>query len=328
MKKVMGILCLLIMASSVAFAQTAAKKIDELIKAYVAIKEFNGSVLVSQSGKILIQKGYGIKNIEQQTLNNAETIYLTASITKTFTSAVILKLAELNQLSLSDQLSKYYQGYPKGDSITIENLLTHTSGIYDYTQDNSFMYDGAARPASQEKILSLFKDKNFDFIPGTNMKYSNSGYMLLGYIIEKITGMRYDEAVRKYIFNPLKMKNSGFDYAHLKSNLKAIGYYSDSGKEYNKVAPVGDSTVLYAAGSIYSTVGDLYKWHKALQKYKIFNKAMAVKAYTPTKFHNYGYGWIVDSLFGKRILSHSGGFWGFRSNLARVTEDNILHRIA
>ncbi len=323
MKKVMGIVCLLFMASGTARAQADGQKIDELIKAYANIKEFNGSVLVSRGGKILLQKGYGIKNIKQQTLNDAGTIYLTASITKTFTSAVILKLAELNKLSLSDKLDKYYPGYPKGDNITIENLLTHTSGIYEYVKDRTFMYNGATRPASQERMLSLFKNRDFDFEPGTSWKYSNSGYMLLGYIIEQVAKMRFDEAVRAYVFKPLKMNESGFDYAHLGISSKAVGYYSDSGKDYNKVAPVADSTVLYAAGSIYSTVGDLYKWHKGLQRYKMFSKGMATKAYSPNKFHNYGYGWIVDSLFGKRILSHSGGFWGFRSNLARITDDDI-----
>lgn len=323
MKNMIAIIYLLMMLSSIALAQTDTQKIDELITAYASIKEFKGSVLVSKQGKILLEKGYGVRDIQKQTFNDENTVYLTASITKTFTSAMILKLSELKMLSLDDRLSKYFPDYPYADSISIENLLTHTSGVHDYVQNAEFMYNEATKPVDQKTMLSLFKDKKLDFQPGTNWKYSNSGYMLLGYIIEKITKMRYDQAIRTYIFKPLEMENSGFDYAHLNAPSKAIGYYSDSGKDYNKIAPVADSTVLYAAGSIYSTVGDLYKWHEALNSNRLFSKATAEKMYNPNKFHNYGYGWAVDSLYNKRIVSHSGGFWGFRSNLARITDDNV-----
>lgn len=306
-----------------AMAQTDTQKIDELITAYASIKEFNGSVLVSKQGKILLKKGYGVKDIQKQTFNDEKTVYLTASITKTFTSGMILKLSELKLLSLDDRLSKYFPDFPQADSISIDNLLTHTSGVYDYVQNADFMYNAASKPADQKTMLSLFKDKKLDFQPGTDWKYSNSGYMLLGYIIEKITKMRYDQAIRAYIFKPLDMANSGFDYANLNDSVKATGYYSDSGKDYTKVAPIADSTVLYAAGSIYSTVGDLFKWHEALNANRLISKATAEKMYSPNKFHNYGYGWTVDSLYNKRIVSHSGGFWGFRSNLARIIDDNI-----
>jgi CubicO group peptidase (beta-lactamase class C family) len=255
-------------------------------------------------------------------MNDAGSIFEIASVTKQFTATVVLKLAALHQLSLSDKLSKYYPGYPHGDSITIENLLTHTSGIWDYTHDRQFMYSKATQPMNEEKILALFKDKPLDFAPGKGWSYSNSGYSLLGYIIQKVTGLSYESAVRKYIFTPLQMNNSGFDFTHLISSQKTVGYYGDSTERPVKPAPIADSSIPFAAGAIYSTVGDLYKWHRGLQAYSIIGKELQQKAYTPFR-NNYGYGWIIDSLERKLLVSHSGGIFGFRSNIARIPEDDV-----
>lgn len=322
MKKIMATLCLLAGLLSEISAQSTSQKLDELMSAYAQNREFNGNVLIAQSGKILLEKGYGFQNLEKKLNNTSATLYPIASITKTFTSTLILKLAELKKLSLQDKLSKYYPDYPKGDSITIENLLTHTSGIFNYTEDNDFMFNESGKHATEQKILSLFKNKPLDFAPGTGWNYSNSGYSLLGYIIEKVTKMSYYSAIRKYIFEPSGMSNSGFNFVGLPVERKALGYYSDSGKDYNKLAPLEDSSVVFAAGAIYSSVNDLYKWHQALQKNQIISKNALDKAYTPIK-KNYGYGWIIDSLYQKRIVSHSGGLPGYRSNFARVIEDDI-----
>lgn len=322
MKKIMATLCLLIGLSSEISAQSTSQKLEKLMSAYAQNREFNGSVLVAQGGKILLEKSYGFQNLEKKISNTPATLYPIASITKTFTATLILKLVELNQLSLQDKLSKYYPDYPKGDSITIENLLTHTAGIFNYTKDNDFMYTQAGKHASEQKMLSLFKNKPLDFSPGKGWNYSNSGYALLGYIIEKITGMSYYSAIRQYIFVTLNMRNSGFDFVNLPNERKALGYYSDAGKDYNKQAPLEDSSVVFAAGAIYSSVGDLYKWHQGMQKNRIIQKSMSEKAYTPFR-QNYGYGWIIDSLYHKRTVSHSGGLPGYRSNFARITEDDV-----
>jgi len=170
-------------------------------------------------------------------------------------------------------------------------------------------------------MMALFRDKPFDFSPGTSWNYSNSGYSLLGYIIEAVTKKPYEQAVRKYIFTPLGMTHSGFDFTHLKSKEKAIGYFKLNDKEA-VVAPIVDSSVSYSAGAIYSTIGDLYLWHKALEKNNILSKAQQEKAYTPVK-NKYGYGWGIDSIEGKRKVSHSGGIHGFTTNISRVPEDDI-----
>lgn len=302
------------------FAQQG-DKLDSLMNAYAKLYKFNGSALVAKNGKILLNKGYGYRNAADKITNSEQTIFQLGSITKQFTSAVILNLQEEKKLSVYDKLSKYFPGYPKGDSITIEQLMTHTSGIYSYTNDRDFMANEVSKPTNREKIMAMFRDKPLDFSPGTGWNYSNSGYSLLGYIIEAVTKKPYEQAVRKYIFTPLRMTHSGFDFTHLKNKQKATGYFELNDRE-TITAPIVDSTVSFSAGAIYSTTGDLYLWHKALQKYNVLSKAQQEKAYTPVK-NKYGYGWGIDSIDGKRRVTHGGGIHGFTTNIARVPEDDI-----
>ncbi len=318
MKKIFVLIAVLFV---VHFSFAQGDKLDALIDAYAKLYKFNGSALVAKNGIILLNKGYGYRNATDKVANNEQTIFQLGSVTKQFTSAVILKLQEEKKLSVSDKLSKYFPGYPKGDSITIEQLLTHTSGIYNYTDDEKFMANEVTKPANREMMMALFRDKPLDFSPGTSWSYSNSGYSLLGYIIEAVTKKPYEQAVRKYIFTPLKMVHSGFDFTHLKSSEKAIGYFKLNDKEKEE-APIVDSSVSFSAGAIYSTVGDLYLWHKALQKNNILSREQQEKAYTPVK-NRYGYGWSIDSIEGKRRVSHGGGIHGFITTIARVPEDDI-----
>jgi len=318
MKKIFVLVAVLFIGH---FSFAQADKLDALIDAYAKLYKFNGSALVAKNGTILLNKGYGYRNAADKVANNEQTIFQLGSITKQFTSAVILKLQEEKKLSVSDKLSKYFPGYPKGDSITIEQLLTHTSGIYSYTNDPNFMANEVTKPANREMMMALFRDKPFDFSPGTGWNYSNSGYSLLGYIIEAVTKKPYEQAVRKYIFTPLGMTHSGFDFTNLKAKEKATGYFKLDDKE-SVAAPIVDSSVSYSAGAIYSTTGDLYLWHKALEKNNILSKAQQEKAYTPVK-NKYGYGWGIDSIEGKRKVSHGGGIHGFTTNISRVPEDDI-----
>jgi len=303
------------------FAQNTGSRIDSLISAYAKLNKFNGAALVAKGGTTLLNKGYGYRNAADKVLNNEQSIFQIGSITKQFTAAVILKLQAENKLSVSDKLSKFFPDYPKGDSITIEQLLTHTSGIYSYTSDGVFMSTEVAKPHSKEQMMALFKDKPLDFSPGSGWNYSNSGYSLLGYIIEAVTKTSYEQAVRKYIFTPLHMTHSGFDFTNLKSPDKTTGYFVLDDKNA-AVAPIVDSTVAYSAGSIYSTTGDMNLWHKALQQNSILSKAQQEKAYTPVK-NNYGYGWVIDSIEAKRMVGHGGGIHGFITNESRVPEDDI-----
>ncbi len=167
--------------------KTSAARIDTLLNAYSKLGRFNGSALVAKGGEVLLNKGYGYRDAEKKVLNDSHSIYQLGSVTKQFTSAIILKLQSENKLSVSDKLSKYFPDYPKGDSITIKELLSHTSGIYNYTNDQDFMKNEITTPKTREQIMALFENKPLDFSPGTSWSYSNSGYSMLGYIIEEVT---------------------------------------------------------------------------------------------------------------------------------------------
>lgn len=304
-----------------AVSQTVSEKLDNLVGAYAALQKYNGSILVTKNNAVLLNKGYGYKNAAAGEMNDENTIFQLGSVTKQFTAAVILKLAEQKKLKLTDKLSKYYPGYPKGDSITIAHLLSHTSGIVNYTNDEEFMSKEVLKPVSEKRMLSLFKDEPLEFSPGTNWQYSNSGYMLLGYIIKKVTKQPYEKVVRQMILAPLKMTHSGFDFVGLKSSDKAKGYFVVDGGRSIESSYV-DSSVSFAAGAMYSSTADMLKWHYGLLQNKILSRKWIEKAFTPVRNH-YGYGWAIDSTEGKRITTHNGAIFGFNSSFYRVEQDDI-----
>jgi CubicO group peptidase (beta-lactamase class C family) len=314
------LLSLVILSFTLSSFSQDVSKLEELMDTYTKQEKFNGTVLVAYKGKVLLEKGYGLRSVADSSKNDNNSIFQIGSITKQFTSTVILKLQEKKKLNIEDKLSKYFPDYPKGDSITIQQLLTHTSGIYSYTSDRDFMENEVTKPSNRQKMMALFKDKPLDFSPGTQWNYSNSGYSLLGYIIEDVAKMPYEQAVRQYIFNNAGMWHSGFDFTHLMSKNKAVGYFKLK-KDENIPAPIVDSSVSYSAGAIYSTAGDLYKWFQAMQQNKIISKESKTLGQTAVK-NNYGFGWFIDSTAGKRSVGHSGGIHGFTSNMVSIPEDD------
>jgi CubicO group peptidase (beta-lactamase class C family) len=320
MKKIIILFAVLI-TSHHAFCQDITARIDTLLQAYSGQNKFNGTVLVSKGGTILIDRGYGYRNVANHVLHDKSSVFQIGSVTKQFTTAIILRLQAEKKLSVHDHISKYFPQYRKGDSITIENLMLHTSGIYNYTNDGTFMKNEVSKPASKEKLMPLFQNKPLDFSPGTGWNYSNSAYLLLGYIIESVTKKHYEQVVHDYIFTPLKMTHSGFDFTHLQSKERSTGYWGQNEKD-TVAAPIVDSSVSFAAGAIYSTTDDLLRWHQGLMKNIVLSSAQQEKAYTPVK-NKYGYGWIIDSLYGKRMLSHGGGIHGFTSMFSRIPADDV-----
>jgi CubicO group peptidase (beta-lactamase class C family) len=293
--------------------------IIQLVNAYQSQQKFNGTVLVAKGGKIILAKGFGIRS--NGLPNTVNTIFQIGSVTKQMTAEVILLLQKEGKLSVHDNLTRYVPGFAHGDSITIENLLTHTSGIFNYTNDSRFMATEATKPITRERLLSLFEHKPLEFAPGSSWSYSNSNYILLGLIIEQVSGLTYEQAMRKYIFTPLKMNRSGFDFTHLSDQEKATGYFN----LYSNppvAATIVDSSVAFAAGAVYTTVTDLYKWHVGLQQNKLLSSKDQEAAFRPFLNH-YGYGVSADTLFGKRMLAHGGGIYGFTSFFTRVSSDNI-----
>jgi CubicO group peptidase (beta-lactamase class C family) len=314
------LLLIFTIVSTIVFAQTKEENIDKLLTAYQSGNEFNGTALVSYNGKVLINKGYGFKNIAESNPATNETIFQIGSITKQFTATLILRLEEKGKLKTTDYISKYFPDFPRGNEITIHHLLTHTSGIFNYTNDASFMATEAVKPISEDKMLALFKNIKLDFEPGSKWSYSNSGYILLGYIIQKVTKKSYEQEIRDCIFKPLKMSQSGFDFVALKSPNKAQGYFAIDG-EKSVIAPVVDSSVSFSAGSIYTTTADLQKWHEGLFNNKIIKRESLEKAFTKYQ-SNYGYGWFMSENGGKKYQSHGGGIFGFNAAFTRSEADN------
>lgn len=292
-----------------------AQKLNEYLTAANKINRFNGNALISENGKIILQKSYGYKNVTTHVLNDPNTIFQIGSVTKQFTATVILKLQEEGRLSVNDKLDKYFPQFKYANKITLDNLLTHTSGIYNYTNDID-AEDSAlvCKPIDKQLALDLMFKHKLDFEPGKQMRYSNSGYYLLGMIIEKVTGKSYEQNVRDIIFTPLQMNHSLFDFKHLPDTNIATGYQTlNDSVQKEASAWRWDSTVTYAAGGIWSTTGDMYKWAQAVADHKILS-AESWKAMTTPHLGHYGYGLFIDSLFGMQQIYHGGGIPGFSAN--------------
>lgn len=302
--------------------QTVSQKIDEYLNSALGANKFNGVALVAQNGQILLHKAYGWKNFAEKEYNDTTTIFPILSITKSFTAIVVLKLNEEKKLSLDDKLEKYLPGFPNGDKITIKQLITHSSGLHNYTDDIG-EEDSALvnHPIDKKLVFELISNKPADFKPGTNFAYNNSGYYLAGIIIEKVTGKSYEENVREFILDALNMKNSGFDFNGLDENLKATGYQflNDSiQKPYTYI----DSTVAYSAGAIYSNTSDMYKWLHAVAQQKLLSPSSWKLAFTPVE-SDYGIGFRINKYSGRNYIKHSGGYPGFTSEFAYFPNENI-----
>ena len=300
-----------------------SQKLDAYLASANKFYKFNGSALIAQHGKILLQKSYGYKNVATKVLNDSNTIFQIGSVTKQFTATVILKLQEEGKLSVNDKLSKYFPEFKYADDITIDNLLTHTSGIYNYTNDID-AEDSAivCNPVSKQLIPDIIFKHKPDFKAGKKFNYSNSNYYLLGLIIEKVTGKSYEQNVHDIIFTPLQMTHSLFDFKNLPDTNIATGYQAlNDTIQKEATAWRWSTTVTYAAGAIWSTTGDIYKWAQAIANKKILSVDSWKAALTP-RLEHYGYGWFIDSLYGKKNIAHGGGLPGFIAYLCYYPDED------
>ena len=300
--------------------QTLQKKVDEYINAYVEMGKFSGSILIAQNGKILVKKGYGMANYEHDIPNTSRTKFRIGSMGKQFTAAALLQLQEKGLLEMDDPLTKYIPDYPDGEKIILHHLVTHTSGIPNLT-DFPEHRKTIMLPSPVEKTILRFKDKPLEFAPGEKFKYCNSGFLLLGLIIEKVSAKTYEEFIEENILHPLGMENSGYDHHSLIIKNRASGYNIRTGERVN--SPYLDMSIPHAAGALYSTVEDLYLWDRALYTEKILKKTSLDKMFTPFK-GNYGYGWRIDTLFGRKRIHHGGSIFGFQGHIARYVDDNTF----
>ena len=316
MRKLLLLLC---SASFVAFlsAQTITAKFDTFMTAAEKAHEFNGVVLVARNDSILLAKGYGWRDIENKIPHDTNSIFLVGSVTKIFTATLILYLQERGQLNINDTLTKYFPAYQYGKKITIKNLLTHTSGIYNYTEDVSYQPEAYF---SNKIFWDIIKDTPLEFEPDSKYGYSNTNYFLLGLISEKVTGKPYEKSIREIIFDKAGMKHSGFDFASLTNPYKSIGY-AVNGDRVHKRSIIADSSGTYAAGSLYTTTGDLYLWYKALTDNLIISQNTFRQAVTAYK-GAYGYGWQIDSAYRHIQWEHNGGIMGFSASFRYLPDQN------
>jgi len=311
------------------FAQNKAMEIDKLMQLYQDYGQFNGTVLVSEGGKEIFKKGYGLANMEWNIPNEPDTKFRIGSITKQFTSMLIMQLVEEGKIKLEGKITDYLPGYRKdiGEQVTIHHLLTHTSGIPSYTELPEFSNEISRDPYTVDEFVQKYCSGDLEFKPGSKFVYNNSGYFLLGAIIEKVTGKKYEAVLKERILDPLNMKNTGYDH-HESIIANRAGGYEKTFDGYQNT-PYIDMSLPFAAGALYSTVEDLYLWDQALYKRELLSEKYMKMMFTPF-LNNYAYGWSVrkialaDSKDSVLVVAHSGGINGFVTLITRLVQDKHM----
>jgi CubicO group peptidase (beta-lactamase class C family) len=302
-------------------------KIDAMLSAQFRPQEPGGVALITRNGKVVYSKAFGMANIELNIPMKPGNIFRIASITKQFTAVAILQLMEQGKINLQDNISRFIPDYPaQGNKISIEHLLTHTSGIQDYTRIKDYS-NQVARSVSPAEMIDYFKNEPLRFAPGTKWEYSNSNYFILGYIIEKLSGKTYAQYLEDSIFKPLGMSASTYASDSRIINNRASGY--TRGDTAFENAPQISMTQPYAAGAILSTVGDLAKWQQAVQTDRLVKKQTINKAFTRYELTDgsatgYGYGWRIGRFYESSIFWHGGLINGFAAIELYLPKEDVF----
>lgn len=320
------VLCLLagilLCATTAAAAPNDIERMQRDIELRVANRQFMGTVLVAKGDRLLINQGYGFADLEWNVPNRPDSKFRIGSITKQFTAACILLLQERGKLKVEAPLKTYLPDAPDAwGSVTIFNLLTHTSGIPSYTSLPEYR-SLETSPQTPEQLIAKIRDKPLEFPPGSDWAYSNSGYLLLGFVIEKVSGESYAQFVKKNLLDPVGMKDSGYDTRSAVIRHRASGYAPSPDGLVN--APYIDMSVPFAAGGLYSTTGDLWRWEQALFGGKVLSSASLEAMTTPFK-HNYGFGVNIRTpADGDKIVEHGGGIEGFNTSLIHEARNDLV----
>lgn len=275
------------------------------------------AVLIAKKGEVLLEKGYGTANIELSVPMKSEMVFRIGSITKQFTAMAVLQLADKGQIALTDSIQKFIKDFHfKGKTITIENLLTHTSGIKGYEQIDPKVPNAMRIDFSPKTVIDSLDKLSLEFDPNTRYNYSNSNYFLLGYIIEQVSGKSYHQYIKENIIEPAGLSSTFYESQTELIPNRANGYSSSDGKYWN--ADFISMALVYSAGALRSNVSDLYKWHKALYEGKIVKKETFLKAIQPYnlvdgKQIDYGYGFFNKTENGINSIGHGGAIDGFRA---------------
>jgi len=336
--KVIGILFLSFILGIVGCTnvkENKSAKIDSLLSAYSDYGHFHGTVLVAENGKIILEKGYGLANREWDVTHDPDTKFRIASITKTFTAVLIMQLVETSKIDLNGKLTDYLPFYRKdtGERVTIHHLLSHSSGIPDHLRIPGFWQNQLLLQYSRKDFVQRYCSGDLEFEPGFKYQYSNSGYYLLGLIIEEVTGESFETVLHDNILDPLGMKNTGLDNNRVVLKNRATGYVK-SGFDFLNV-PYLNIDNIFASGQMYSTAKDLYLFDQALYSNQLLAPQFRAKLFTP--YHHYskgdysiGYDWelgklaLAESSEGAAYAQHMGGLNGFNTLFCRLIEDKHL----
>ncbi len=322
-------LFILLISQHAVLAQDHAAKIQEVLALAHKYRQFNGTALVAENGKVIYKGAFGMANMEWGIPNTPDTKFRLGSITKQFTSMLTLQLVEQGKIKLDGKLSDYLPDYRKdiGDKVTIHHLLTHTSGIPSYTGLPGFVENMSRDPYKVGDFVKKYASGDLEFEPGSKFSYNNSGYFLLGAIIERVTGKPYEQLLKENILDPAGMKNTGYDHHDTIIPKRASGY-NNTPNGYTNAAYL-DMSIPYAAGSMYSTVEDLYLWDQALYTDKLLSAQSKELMYKPF-LDDYAYGWIVTNASFKvnnqpvQVITHGGGINGFTTTIVRFPKEKNL----
>jgi len=293
------------------------QKFDQYMHSMQECGEFHGSVLVAAQGEIILAKGYGLTNIELNVPNLRETVYRIGSVTKPLTAAAIMTLVQRGQLCITDCIATYLPVLPQLGRITVEHLLTHRSGVSNLVMLPDFP-QFSLLPHTVDELIATFAHLPLNFEPGTKFEYTNSGYILLGKVIEAISGMNYADYVKQYLLLPAGMENTQLDDTYTIVPNRATGYESDPKGHLRRAADI-DMSNAHAAGGFLSTIDDLYRMDRALRYHRWFDQSLTQEMHTP--YHPpYGYGWFISSA---PVIFHHGGINGFTSTFIRHLDQDL-----
>ena len=300
-----------------AFGQSEIEgKLDSMISTVFADENGPGGVvLVSKSGQPIYHKAFGKSNVELGTIMTTSNVFQIGSMTKQFTAVAIVLLEEAGKLAFTDPVSKYLPDYPNGEIITIHHLLTHTSGIKDFTK-MKVINEIATKNLSPAELVDVFKNEPVNSVPGEKFEYNNSGYVLLGHLVEVISGQTYEEFIRSQIFEKLGMSHSFYASDEKIIPFRAYGYHQRDDQYRNK--RVISYAIPFASGSLMSTSSDLNKWQMALKSPGFLKAESLQKVFGKSKLNDgtplpYGYGWHLREYDGVPSFEHGGSIFGYKS---------------
>ncbi|WP_312104577.1 serine hydrolase domain-containing protein [Lachnoclostridium sp.] len=306
-----------------------ATKINDFMELYCNTWAFSGSILVAKKGETIIKKGYGKASIEHSVSNTSLTKFRICSITKQFTAMSVMMLQEKGLLDVNDSITNYFPEFHQFDKrITIHHLLTHTSGLqYLFREGFPILYSKSKH--KHENMFNFFKDKPLLCEPGEKWNYSNYGYYLLACIIENVSGISYDEFLKKNIFEPLNMENTGNERNKVIVPGLANGYYLNNNDLIHN--DYVNMDVTFGSGDIYSTVEDMLLWDRALYNGELVSKTTLDTIFSPyansgersTEDNDYGYGWFIDKMYGRNRISHDGGGLGATTEFHRYVDEEV-----